>query len=188
MDAYKTFFIEGQFPVLTGNNRTFKWNKLCKYIDDYKLKNNSLPIEYFNSDLVLDKLFGQLIEIKPDSSNENWPYYLQRNQYGSSLFEANANFNFDTLAKLIFENLNFWFCYTELPEGVKVKNEMEAQTFYSLNGITVSETLDFKRNKNRFTYVITYENTCKDIFKLNSNGDVVTNDKFPGYKKSQVKN
>ena len=176
MDYYKLFFKYPDFKPNTGNRN----GKRCNEIDNLIWPNNgqnSNKITYQNCYKILNKLYtlNILKKYKSNKKTQNYDYPI-----------TDYNVIPDTLNEVVDCKKNFWFCYAELDE--KGENELkeykstlkkgcrseflknpEAQTFYSLKGKTISETLPYR--KNGFGHTITCNSSgtkmspCIEIFE-----------------------
>ena len=184
-NRYKDFFYAGNFPIFIKSNGTKQRKEILELIIN---KNN--PIDFFNNYFVLREIHSDISLSSCPGLKELWndlpiDICCWKNKQ-------------DTLDHIINNENNFWFCYAELEPNdenfyLKEKkihpktnflNYPEAQTFYSLKGITISETLDHTKIKqNPFTvnFKIDAEPTCMDIFKQDPINTIVNNTNFPGY-------
>jgi hypothetical protein len=183
---YKDFYYSGSFPIFIKGQGAKQRRDLLNLIID---KNN--PIDYFNNYFIMREIHSDLNLSKCLGLKELW------NDLPIDI--CNWEKKQDTLSIIVNNKNNFWFSYAELDpvtESIYLKEKQkhsrttflefpEAQTFYSLKGITISETLEFQKiNQNQFgiNYTIhTANNSCKNIFKLDSNGNIIADENFPGY-------
>ena len=167
MDFYKQFYLDTSgFPINIGD----------EYVRLKKLQllvcSNPNSVDYFNNLCILKSIHKNL-KINIPLSN------LNLTDIPISSCCINKKQIDDTLDSIINTNNNFWFCYAELPVGVKADKYMEAQTFYSLKGKTISETLPI--NPCGFGYTIKDKTNCDDIFKHKITGGIHFEDDFKGY-------
>jgi len=163
---YKEFFMDPDFPINTGSS---SW--ICSSpVFNKKIRN---CIEYFNNmDILRIHLYPnqQVVNTLTNPASNHNPI--------TNITVKNVLLN-DSLNKIVEFKNNFWFCFAGLPDSENSNENMESQTFYSLKGKTVGETKPY--NPSGFGYAIDAEASCKDIFKLDLNGDIVANQNFPGY-------
>lgn len=218
LNAYRSFFISGEFPILLkGVSRASNDVLINNYVDQFARKNSNSPIEYFNSKNVLNNIYnpvtGKLVSLgiltngfEAVSIKNSWPYNQQKSDkerlMGSHITPGSSVNNIDSLNYIINDLNNFWYCYAELDNTTKSydtfnnltdlelytlvnKNFLEypeAQTYYSLKGITISKTLKYgTSNPFGLNFKIDAEPTCMDIFKQNPINTIVNNTNFPGY-------
>lgn len=167
---YKSFFNDSSFPTNTGQKKPWILNN-----KSFNAKISSC-VEFFNNfDIISNKLYpGQSIFTNPLLAKiTDCPI--------TNVYKNNKVLN-DSLYEIVDPLLmnNFWFCYAELPDGVIANEDMEAQTFYSLKGKTISKTKNFKDV--HVIHDIIPEKTCEDIFKMYNSKAYISN-QFKGYMK-----
>lgn len=164
-DFYNDSNFAINFPIHIKNKTSQFIKNLKVFIHKYNI------VDYFNNDDILNKIYNNAITL--NGSTSKWPINKQ------SINNKPLN---DSLKDIIYCNDNFWYCYAELPDEVNEDEVeyMEAQTFYSLKGKTISETLSYRVDG--FGYTIIAEPTCEAIFKQDDNKNIYAapND-FPGY-------
>jgi hypothetical protein len=153
---YKDFFKTYPIHIRYGSNNKLLINNYIKSIPN--------SIEYYNNDDVLKLIYKNII---PVGSPRNWPINKQ-------MISTNQSIP-DSLKKIICHYNNFWFCYAELENPTE---DAEAQVFYSLKGITISQTKSF--NGINIQHKIK-TSSCKDIFKHDSNNSIIHSIHFLGY-------
>jgi hypothetical protein len=192
-DYYKEFFNDPNYKIFTGDGDR-QYRDLTKLV-----LNNPKSLSYFNNVHLLYTIDKQIK-----------PIYKSITDIPIINCHKGVNLMPDTLDEIVSTKSdlnintknNFWFCYAELDEELEkeLKNyrstlekgsrseflkNPEAQTFYSLRGKTISETIDFKSVKSKYT--IKAEPTCEHIFNLDSTTkEVIPQDpndpkSFPGY-------
>lgn len=209
MDAYKSFFLNGNFPVLIKNTRkTTKSRLVNSYVDKYSSHYWNSSIEYFNTSDVLQHIYGlsgilntygipnKGINLVPSGKRIDYPYNIQLDNsinmlMGNYISPGSSSNNIDSLNHIINDLNNFWFCYAESIDPstlnpINADEDMEAQTFYSLKGVTISETKPFINLSN--THTISASPTCDNIFKKAPNSGPnfkiytgISAQDFPGY-------
>jgi hypothetical protein len=149
MTYMKSFFI-GKPPYVFPIN--FKNNKDCKnnYVAlELINKNPNLKlITYFNNADCLSAIYPEILlkskrRIQNNKAYNNYPITMQH--IPKTINNPNGDLP-DTLDDLINTKYNFWFYYALKPESANI-TEMETFTFWSLKGITVSETQKFETVK-----------------------------------------
>lgn len=193
LNFYKEFFkINSGFEIFIKNKELQQYKNHTALV----LKNKN-SIDYFNNFCLLYTI-NKNIKPKTFFTNQNitdvpiTDCFIIGNQIPDTLdyiVSDNSQHSKNTFKKNSLNN--FWFCYAELPDGYSANEEMEAQTFYSLNGKTISKTLPY-RNKG-FGHTITCNSSdtsmspCIDIFNHDSTTkEVIPQDpddpkSFPGY-------
>ena len=186
IEYYSSFFNDPNFIPNTGNSN----GKRCREIENLIWPNggqNSNKITYQNCNEILNRLHNLSIPKKYKSNNKTEDYDYPITDY--NIFP-------DTLRELVYCKNNFWFCYAELDNvGEKELQDYrltlkkgsrseflkthETQTFYSLKGKTISETLPF--NPSGFGHTIKDKTNCDDIFKHKITGVIHCEDDFKGY-------
>ncbi|MEI7660682.1 MAG: hypothetical protein WCK34_00720 [Bacteroidota bacterium] len=160
----QTFFTDNTFPI--------KYKRKKNNLDAIKhcTPNNS-NIEYFNDKACLEKIYPN-IQLISKGKPTDYPINLQNN----------GNIP-DTLDDLINTKRNFWFCYSTDSENLPFSLEtLETYTFWSLKGITISETMRCPIPNPDIT--IKYITNTR-IFKedMKENGRITPHNSFMGYLK-----
>ena len=177
LDYYCNFFNDLNFPINDKNPSTKQHTKdILTFV-----KNNPGKIEYYNDGDVLKELF-----------------YPKKGVVKGTDFPIKAQKFNDSLSEIVVDNNNFWFCYAE-PKNYTNEDEnqinidikifmeiLEAQTFYSLKGKTISHSQDFLTNIINFNHSINPSSTCQNIFDFNTLFPVTPTNpnpsmNFPGY-------
>jgi uncharacterized protein YlbG (UPF0298 family) len=120
----KEFFKDSVFPI------KFKRVQNNSAIADL-ISNSAGKIEYFNDPNCLKLIYPNINLNLSGRNNTDCPIPQQKN--GTQDLP-------DSLAQLIEENNNFWFCYCDLPQNPSFTLEnLETYAFWSLKGKTVSQ-------------------------------------------------
>jgi hypothetical protein len=167
INRYKDFFKIGNFPIFIKGQGTKQRRDILNHIIN---KNN--PIDYFNNYFILKEIHSELTLSICPGLKELW------NDLPIDICKWNNKT--DSLEQIIINQNNFWFCYAELPSNDPATPYMEAQTYYSVKGITISETLDYTSNAGNFVHKINPSKTCEDIFKR-VNNNIFSSNHFLGY-------
>ena len=189
IDSHMINFIRlGQHSKLSG--ATMKYTRFHKtYMTEFFKGRNGFPIHYFRdknytkhvNDFISGKFPKKTVSFFNDDStlkviypNPEFSLVIPQNNSGRKHWPINkilvdGNPIPDTLEQLIRYKNNFFFCYAEVdnPENIK---DLEACTYWSLKGLTISEI-----KKNPVPINITFEITCSSIFQKNQSGDIIMN-------------
>lgn len=147
---YKSFFKDPDFPI---NKSGGPWINTPVFLK----KLNTNFITYFNDPNILTNILYPSCTPQRDFKRKRDRYPINLQNYIS----------YDSLKDIVKNEENFWFCYLDMTGYSDSQIEKaEPQTFYSLNGKTISKTIDFKLVEN--TTIIYAYSTCEDIFNLDS--------------------
>ena len=174
MSYYKSFFNDEDFPLPTSKS---DWIETCKF----QKKINIKYIKYFNNSSILKKIYPNE---EPKGDDNHWPINDQ-NYITEDTLERIVNKK--GVSKGKYYN-NFWFCFLDIStkSDTNSKDKLiemaEPQTFYSLNGKTVSKTKKFQ-GIDFLTTPIYSTKTCEYLFKTKA-GRLKTSNHFKGYLRS----
>ena len=187
LNFYKEFFKNNSgFEIYDGNG-------ILQYRNHTKLVlSNPNSLKYFNNYCLLysinDKIKPKSFMLSPNIKDVPiTDCYLNKKLISDSL-----DFIVSDASKHSINSLNnYWFCFAELPDGVSADDYMEAQTFYTLKGKTVSKILPYVPTG--FGHTITCKTSgtnmspCEHIFNLDPKTkegipqDPTNPNSFPGY-------
>lgn len=135
------------------------------------IKQSSGKIEYFNDKNCLLQIYPN-ISIKL-SGKKQTDCLITEQMIGTTDLP-------DTLSNLINLKNNFWFCYAIKPYNSPISlEELETYTFWSLKGLTVSQTGCCPLPSPSITII---DNTNTNIFKKHTNTNLINpSNQFNGY-------
>jgi hypothetical protein len=158
-----------------------RYNSFFKNIPIKKSKSNTVINSYISSNPGTYDYFNDMKTLKliyPHPNIISKTIISESNHNPISCITLNHNPLNDSLKEIIVDRNNFWFCFA-IPSNLtqsdlnlkstnneKFMKSLEAQTYYSLKGKTVSETLPYPTGG--FGHTITAEQRCIDIFERNS--------------------
>mgnify|MGYP001062006883 CR=1 FL=1 len=124
----KFFYGNSNFPIKVGNHARLK---------SHIALINSFPnsITYHNNRKILQLIYPQLKIIYTVSGKKKIKF-----DHPITMQKINGNYIPDTLADIVINMNNFWFCYARSEEKKVALTELETCVFYSLKGKTISKT------------------------------------------------
>lgn len=148
-EFYCEFFNFNDFPINIGNSKTHS-NELLAFNKKLQLERSSTEkfITYHNFHSFLNATYN-LDVIKKEINDYPITDYV---------------YILDTFKEIVFNKNNFWFCYATVDDKKDAEEILEAQVFYSLKGITVSETKVYGDAKKKFKHDIYFSEVCSKIF------------------------
>ncbi len=157
------FFKDPKFPILYNNESNIN-QAISKFHEDAN------SIEYFNRFDFLNLKYPKSILKGSGRNLTDYPITEQKDFLGNQLK--------DTLDEIVNSNNNFWFCFLPVDEIYPNLTEYESFVFWSLKGMTVSQTKRFENLKNTLSIL---DNTGLDIFDVNKKNELIPSISFDGY-------
>jgi hypothetical protein len=157
------FFKDPKFPIKYNRVRNIN-QTISKFQDDPN------SIEYFNRLDFLNLKYPKSILKGSGRKLTDYPITEQKDFLGTQLK--------DTLDEIVNSNNNFWFCFLPVDEIYPNLTEYESFVFWSLKGMTVSQTERYQKINNTISIV---NNTGLDIFNVNKNNKIIPTEIFNGY-------